>query len=143
MRRQVWNLEGEIYDYFPGDDLEFHVAAEVRMLTGRTAGTEIFQGKSQQISRETMMDLPPRHIKFLSPPPSASMVRNSGMYLTPPELSTLHRQSVIPVPCGAPCASCTIMVAVACDRCVLVMDPDAKLGGRLPRLCRGSRSEMP
>ena len=22
-------MEGEIYDYFPGDDLEFHIAAEV------------------------------------------------------------------------------------------------------------------
>ena len=28
-KSEVWNLEGEIYDYFPGDDLEFHIAAEV------------------------------------------------------------------------------------------------------------------
>ena len=25
----MWNLEGEITDYFPGEDLAFHVAAEV------------------------------------------------------------------------------------------------------------------
>lgn len=30
----VWNLEGEIYDYFPGDDLEFHIAAEGSTLEG-------------------------------------------------------------------------------------------------------------
>eukprot|EP00435_Cladocopium_sp_Y103_P063431 s55_g25.t1 len=30
----VWNMEGEIYDYFPGDDLEFHIAAEGSNLEG-------------------------------------------------------------------------------------------------------------
>ena len=31
-QRQVWNMAGEIYDYFPGDDLEFHIAAEVHFV---------------------------------------------------------------------------------------------------------------
>lgn len=33
-KSEVWNLEGEIYDYFPGDDLEFHIAAEVWQMMG-------------------------------------------------------------------------------------------------------------
>lgn len=37
-RSEVWNLEGEIYDYFPGDDLEFHIAAEVWQMMGFRLG---------------------------------------------------------------------------------------------------------